>query len=99
MVSCSFGKSFNCRLLLITPQSLFAMPLFDWQASSKGSIVGQYFWVYWAFAIPLTALVLGAWMLWVRVIMKRHKRENNAVRARSFFGFVSEKKYDKESDT
>jgi hypothetical protein len=30
--------------------------------------------------------------------MERHKRENNAVRARSFFGGVSEKKHDKESD-
>ena len=67
------------------------MPLFDWQATSKGAVVGPYFWIYWAFAIPLTALVLGTWAVWIRVLLKRHEREDNEVRARNIRGLVSQK--------
>jgi hypothetical protein len=74
------------------------MPLFDWQASSKGGIVGQYFWIYWAFTIPLTALVLGAWTVWIQLKLKKHRKEDNEVRARRFFSLVSEKNFAKVSD-
>ena len=69
--------------------SLFAMPLFDWKADSKGDIVGPYFWTYCAFAIPLTILVLGSWIVWIRALSNRHKREDDEVRARGLFGLIS----------
>ena len=75
------------------------MPLFNWQANSSGEIVGAYFWVYWAFAIPLTGLVLGAWVVWIRVILKRHEKEDDEVRARSLRGLISGKGVAKGSCT
>jgi hypothetical protein len=74
------------------------MPIFDRQASSKRGIMGPYFWIYCALAIPLTALVLGAWAMWIRVIFKRHEKEDNEVRARGFLGLISEKSNAKGSD-
>jgi hypothetical protein len=67
------------------------MPLFNWQASSSGDIIGPHFWVYWAFTIPLTGLVLGSWAVWIRLILKRHGKEDQEVRERSLRSLVSEK--------
>jgi hypothetical protein len=64
------------------------MPVFDWQASSKTNIVGPYFWVYWAFSIPLTVLVLGIWGTWIRIVINRHQKEDNEARNTEFQGLV-----------
>lgn len=79
------------RLPLITCQSFFAIPLFDWQASSQRGIVGQYFWTYWAFAIPLAVLVLSIWAVWIRVISKKYEKEDKTMRAKSSLGLVCDK--------
>ncbi|KAH9203582.1 hypothetical protein DL95DRAFT_142809 [Leptodontidium sp. 2 PMI_412] len=63
--------------------SFFAMPLFNWQANSSGEIIGPHFWVYWVFAIPLTGLVLGIWGVWIRLILRKHGKEDQEVRERS----------------
>jgi hypothetical protein len=44
------------------------MPLLDWQAGSRRGLVGPGFWVYFALTIPHTALILGEWAVWIRVI-------------------------------
>lgn len=49
--------------------SIFSTGMFEWQADSgdekKGSkVVSDLFWVYWAFAIPLTIFVGVGWRLW-----------------------------------
>ena len=59
------------------------MPLFNWQANSSGEIIGPHFWVYWAFAIPLTGLVIGMWGVWIGLILRRHGKEDQEVRERS----------------
>jgi hypothetical protein len=42
--------------------------MFNWQSSSSSSstpsLVSSYFWIYWAFTIPLTILVAFSWRLW-----------------------------------
>jgi hypothetical protein len=40
--------------------ALFSVPSLQWDASS---VVQDKFWVYWAFTLPLTALVFALWML------------------------------------
>jgi hypothetical protein len=42
--------------------------MFNWQPSSSSSstprVVSSYFWIYWAFTIPLTVIVAFSWRLW-----------------------------------
>ncbi|KAB8237140.1 uncharacterized protein BDW43DRAFT_307421 [Aspergillus alliaceus] len=46
--------------------TLFSMDMFDWKndASDPSLTVSSQFWIYWAAALPLTALTLGGWALW-----------------------------------
>ncbi|KAI9869101.1 MAG: hypothetical protein M1813_002925 [Trichoglossum hirsutum] len=69
--------------------SFLAMPLFNWQAQSSGKIIGNYFWVYWAFTIPLTGIVLGCWVVWIRIVLRKHEKEDTEVRSRTLRGLVS----------
>ncbi|KJK60870.1 hypothetical protein P875_00042816 [Aspergillus parasiticus SU-1] len=40
--------------------------MFDWKSapSDGSSAVSSQFWIYWATAVPLTAVTLGGWALW-----------------------------------
>ncbi|KAE8164566.1 hypothetical protein BDV40DRAFT_298367 [Aspergillus tamarii] len=46
--------------------TLFSMNMFDWESgpSDGNSTVSPQFWIYWATAVPLTAVTLGGWALW-----------------------------------
>ncbi|KAE8381934.1 hypothetical protein BDV26DRAFT_254563 [Aspergillus bertholletiae] len=46
--------------------TLFSMDMFDWKSapSDGSSSVSSQFWIYWAAAVPLTAVTLGGWALW-----------------------------------
>ncbi|KAE8307786.1 hypothetical protein BDV41DRAFT_582053 [Aspergillus transmontanensis] len=46
--------------------TLFSMDMFDWKSapSDGSSAVSSQFWIYWATAVPLTAVTLGGWALW-----------------------------------
>ncbi|QMW34944.1 hypothetical protein F9C07_2280560 [Aspergillus flavus] len=46
--------------------TLFSMDMFDWKSapSDDSSAVSSQFWIYWATAVPLTAVTLGGWALW-----------------------------------
>ncbi|EPS36405.1 hypothetical protein H072_10093 [Dactylellina haptotyla CBS 200.50] len=46
--------------------SLFAMPVLNWEAKSYGDVMTEKFWVYWAVTIPMTALIILAWVAWVK---------------------------------
>ncbi|KAK4232021.1 hypothetical protein QBC38DRAFT_464135 [Podospora fimiseda] len=39
--------------------SLFAIPIFNWDAPTLSETRGKHFWIYWAVAIPLTIFVMG----------------------------------------
>jgi hypothetical protein len=41
--------------------ALFAVPSLQWD--NKNNVVGDNFWVYWAFTLPLTAVVFVLWMI------------------------------------
>lgn len=51
-------------------QTLFGMNFFSFQpggVDTKPSfVVSQHFWIYWAFAIPMTLVTLALWLWWSR---------------------------------
>ena len=47
--------------------ALFAIPLFDWEAAPGVTALNYRFWYYWATTLPLTALVLFAWIFWEHI--------------------------------
>ncbi|KIW33180.1 uncharacterized protein PV07_00051 [Cladophialophora immunda] len=51
--------------------SLFAIPFFQWDADSGNGVVNQRIWVYWAFALPLTGLILSLFLIWDRHMTKQ----------------------------
>jgi hypothetical protein len=70
----------NIRWLIANiKQSFFAMPFFDFTVDVDGHSVVQtrpQFWMYWVITIPLTFSVLGLWVVWLRFVTKRHKKED-----------------------
>lgn len=53
--------------------SLFAMPLFEWNAADDGMVVSKRLWVYWAVTVPLTCLTIVVWVLWTRRQARVHR--------------------------
>lgn len=54
--------------------SLFAIPLFQWQATP---VVSNRFWIYWAVTIPLTLVTLLVWYYWTKRQTKIHRRQES----------------------
>ena len=84
------GTYLSVRLIMITytmtyskqssPQSLFAMQLFNWHPDlEKGEkIYSGYFWIYWVSTGTITSTVIALWVLWSRFSIKRSKFEPSA---------------------
>ncbi|KAM7191238.1 hypothetical protein V8F20_009416 [Naviculisporaceae sp. PSN 640] len=51
--------------------SFFAMPVFDWHASSISEMTGRHFWIWWAVMIPLSVVTLATVILWGRLGAKK----------------------------
>jgi hypothetical protein len=43
--------------------SVFSMTFFNFQNES-GSVLSNNFWIYWAFTIPFTIVIVAIWYLW-----------------------------------
>lgn len=63
--------------------SIFSMSMFNWQPGSGSSSVSSYvsnrFWIYWAFSLPLTILVMGGWYWWSKQGMQIWQRSHSRV--------------------
>lgn len=61
--------------------SLFSVGFFNWDATASPNslsvAVNPGFGLYWAVAIPLTAVVFGLYALWLLVYMRKQKKLNN----------------------
>jgi hypothetical protein len=45
--------------------TLFSMSMFQWQPNGGGGdVVSEKFWIYWAAAVPLTAITVIGWGVW-----------------------------------
>jgi hypothetical protein len=51
--------------------SLFAVPVFRWNAVAGSDIINHRIWVYWVVTLPLTLFTFGVFLLWDRI---RHPR-------------------------
>jgi hypothetical protein len=54
--------------------------MFNWQASDGSQIVSQWFWIYWAVAVPLTITIGVLIMRWVIVQGRRERTGSRATR-------------------
>ena|SRR5579871_1464682 len=61
------------------------MPVFNWSAGPEQTIVLPHFWVYWAFAIPLTFLVIAVWVLFM-AWSEFHRKRNHTKRSKQRTG-------------
>lgn len=56
------------------------MPLFDFSNVSGGPTVKTGFWIYWAITIPLTTIVVGAYLTYLVHIQRRDRLEDSNIR-------------------
>jgi flagellar basal body-associated protein FliL len=57
-----------------SPQSIFGMSMFDWQAKDGDTVVSRKIWIYIVVAVVLTCLVLIIWILWFKWAQKKYDR-------------------------
>ena len=55
------------------------MPLFDFSNPSGAPTVKTGFWIYWAITIPLTTIVLGAYLTYLVRIQHRDRLEDSDI--------------------
>lgn len=58
-----------------TMASIFAMPLFDWDAQRSSSVVNPRIWIYVVSALIVTGMTVGLWWLWLWRAPIREARE------------------------
>jgi len=79
-------KSIALLTMVILPgtfiSTLFAIPLFNWDADSWQDVPKSRFWFYWALTIPLTLLTVAAWLAWQRVYERTGRSLDKAARER-----------------
>ncbi|KAE8453913.1 hypothetical protein EG329_007689 [Mollisiaceae sp. DMI_Dod_QoI] len=55
--------------------SVFGMSMFDWKAKTGDTVVSRRFWIYIVVAIPLTLVVLFAWLVWFWWGLKKYEKK------------------------
>ncbi len=61
-------------------QTFFAMPIFDFTAASGPRVHEPGFWIYWTVTIPLTSVVLGAYIIYLLMVQRSHRKEDKEAR-------------------
>lgn len=74
------GTLFTCDLMdLIFFQSIFSMSFFHFDPAdgnrNASFTLSRWFWMYWAFAVPLSAATLALWFFWDRDVAKNYPKE------------------------
>jgi hypothetical protein len=77
-------KSIALLTMVILPgtfiSTLFAIPLFNWDAESWRDVPKSRFWFYWALTIPLTILTVAAWLAWQKAFERTGRSLDKAAR-------------------
>jgi hypothetical protein len=77
-------KSIALLTMVILPgtfiSTLFAIPLFNWDAESWREVPKARFWFYWALTIPLTIFSVAAWLVWQKVYERTGRSLDKAAR-------------------
>ncbi|KAF3939987.1 hypothetical protein ABW19_dt0201392 [Dactylella cylindrospora] len=64
--------------------AIFAMPMFDWDATASDLVISHRFWVYWAISLPLTCIVLGGTVFWTWWKQRLRQKEDADAKAELF---------------
>lgn len=62
--------------------TMFSMDMFDWKQKRSEAVVSNRFWVYWAAALPLTAVTVLGWAAWWYFELGRFDRKIRNIRRR-----------------
>lgn len=54
--------------------SVFSMSFFNFQADR--TTISNQFWIYWAFTVPITAVIVGVWYVWEKRRESKYDRED-----------------------
>jgi ABC-type nickel/cobalt efflux system permease component RcnA len=77
-------KSIALLTMVILPgtfiSTLFAIPLFNWDAETWREVPKSRFWFYWALTIPLTILTVAAWLVWQKIYERTGRSLDKAAR-------------------
>ncbi|KAH6720635.1 hypothetical protein BKA61DRAFT_652037 [Leptodontidium sp. MPI-SDFR-AT-0119] len=77
-------KSISLLTMVVLPgtfiSTLFAVPLFDWDANSWSGVAKPRFWFYWAITVPLTLITLAIWMVWEKAFNRRSEELDRLAR-------------------
>lgn len=77
-------KSIALLTMVILPgtftSTLFAIPLFNWDAESWRDVPKSRFWFYWALTIPLTILTVAMWLIWQKAFERTGRSLDKAAR-------------------
>lgn len=77
-------KSIALLTMIVLPgtfiSTLFAIPLFNWDAELWRDVPKSRFWFYWALTIPLTILTVAAWLSWQKIYEKTGRSLDQAAR-------------------
>lgn len=60
--------------------TLFAIPLFNWDAESWRDVPKPRFWFYWALTVPLTIFSVAAWLAWQKIYERTGRSLDQAAR-------------------
>jgi hypothetical protein len=60
------------------------MPIFDFTTTSGPRVHEPGLWVYWTVTIPLTTFVLGAYLIYLLMIQRSHRREDKEAREKVY---------------
>ncbi|RDL40541.1 Uncharacterized protein BP5553_00520 [Venustampulla echinocandica] len=55
--------------------SVFSMTFFNFQSDADPVLSGQ-FWIYWAFTIPITIMIVAGWFFWERRTELKYERQD-----------------------
>jgi hypothetical protein len=77
-------KSIALLTMVVLPgtfiSTLFAIPLFNWDAESWRDVPKPRFWFYWALTAPLTILTVAAWLAWQKIYERTGRSLEQAAR-------------------
>lgn len=78
--------------------SLFAMPLFNWDADKSSSVLKERFWIYWAITVPLTLTTLVIWLSWTHRQTLLHRAQEKKDRDQLVFDISGREKLEEDRE-
>lgn len=56
--------------------AVFSMTFFNFNPDPNQPVISPQFWIYWAFTIPITTVIVGGWWFWERKRERKYGKED-----------------------